>query len=199
MESNMSSRRAAAQAASSSSSSSRTPPSPPRSNDPAGPDGRSAGACAGRVRGSTPRGGAAGRTASHEGSGRRLSFSAPLQPLQPPPPPPPSCRSAVNDIASRSLSIPCFFRYLAFFCPLHGGAHTLLSLTEYLHASTVAHTCSVRFSCCPVVSPVCVASASGLPHRRRPQGLGPYLTRTFDPFLLIQQALPEAALPQFKT
>jgi len=90
MESNMSSRRAAAHSASSSSSSSRTPPSPPRSNDPAGPDGRSAGACAGRVRGSTPRGGAAGRTASHEGSGRRLSISAPLQPLQPPPPPPPS-------------------------------------------------------------------------------------------------------------
>jgi len=34
-------------------------------------------------------------------------------------------------------------------------------------------------SCClVVVSPVCVASASGLPHLRRPQGLGPYLTRT---------------------
>ena len=39
---------------------------------PAGPDGRSAGACAGRARGSTPRGGAAGRTASHEGFGWRL-------------------------------------------------------------------------------------------------------------------------------
>ena len=61
----------------------RTPGSLAHVRSPAGLDGHPAGARAGRARGSIPRGGAAGRTASLEGSGRRLDVRR-CRPVLPP-------------------------------------------------------------------------------------------------------------------